>query len=144
MELGDELHAGYVSLKRFHDLFSQRLPFLGHIKLNAAYVLSHLGDIILVPIVFCSTWKVFISFFFLASIIWLRRLVNSLRISTILSVAIARTILARGLLSGTNIKWETRKKRSSEGSVAWTMPPVMVGLNGKLCLSFYSASKLMI
>jgi hypothetical protein len=99
MELGDEFHAGYVSLKRFHDLFSQRLPFLGHIKLNAVYVLSHLGDIIPVPIVFCYTWKVSISFFLFWQVFNLERVVNELRISTISFVVIARISTASDLLS---------------------------------------------
>jgi hypothetical protein len=49
---------GPVTLQRFHDLFSTRRPFLGHIKLNTVDVLSHLGDIIPIPTMFCSTWKV--------------------------------------------------------------------------------------
>ena len=58
MELGNELHAGFVTLRNFLDKFGQRLPFLGHIKLNAVDVVSHLGEIIPVPTMFCSTWKV--------------------------------------------------------------------------------------
>jgi hypothetical protein len=56
--LGNELSAGHVSFRRFHDWFSQRLPFLGHVKINAVNVVNHLGDVIPVPDVFCSTWKV--------------------------------------------------------------------------------------
>jgi hypothetical protein len=59
MEVGNELRRGQVSLDSFHNLFSQRLPFLGHIKLNTVQVLNHLGDIIAVPDMFCSTWKDF-------------------------------------------------------------------------------------
>jgi hypothetical protein len=58
MELGNELRAGFVSLRRFHDLFSQRLISLDHIKINSVDVVSHLGVIIPVPTIFCSTWKV--------------------------------------------------------------------------------------
>jgi hypothetical protein len=58
LEIGNELCASPVSLHKFHDLCNQRLPFLGHIKLNAVQVVSHLGDIIPVPTMFCSTWKV--------------------------------------------------------------------------------------
>jgi hypothetical protein len=45
MELGDELHAGYVSLKRFHDLFSQRLPFLapGSHQIECGICIESLG-----------------------------------------------------------------------------------------------------
>jgi hypothetical protein len=59
MELENELRTGHVSLEGFYALFSQRLPFLGHIKINAVQVVNHLGDVIPVPDVFCSTWKVF-------------------------------------------------------------------------------------
>ena len=58
MDLGNELQAGRVSLERFHNILTRRLPFLGHIKLNAVTVVSHLGDIIPVPSIFCSTWEV--------------------------------------------------------------------------------------
>jgi hypothetical protein len=58
MELGKNLRAGRVSLKKLHDIFSQRLPYLGHIPLIAMDVVSHLGDNIPVPSVFTSTWKV--------------------------------------------------------------------------------------
>lgn len=57
MELGNELHAGHVSLKQFHGLLIRHLPLL-HIKLNAVHVVSHLGYIIPVPNMFCSSWKV--------------------------------------------------------------------------------------
>jgi hypothetical protein len=58
MELGNELRAGLASLWRFHDLFSQHLPPLYHIKLNTVEVLTHLGENIPVPTIFCSRWKV--------------------------------------------------------------------------------------
>jgi hypothetical protein len=58
MDARDELRTGHVSLKSLRDLFNQRLPFLGHIKLNTIQILDHLGDIILVPDMFCSTPKV--------------------------------------------------------------------------------------
>jgi len=57
IELSNEFRAGPVSLRRLRDLFNQRL-FLGHVRLNAIEVVSHLGDIIPVPTIFCSTWKV--------------------------------------------------------------------------------------
>ncbi|KIM85575.1 hypothetical protein PILCRDRAFT_338021 [Piloderma croceum F 1598] len=59
MELGNELQAGRVSLARFHTLLTRRLPFLSHIKLNTVTVVSHLGDVIPVPSIFCSTWEDF-------------------------------------------------------------------------------------
>ena len=58
MDLGNELSFGSIPLRSFHDLFSKRLPFLGHIKLSAVNVVSHLGDIIPVPTLFCTTWEV--------------------------------------------------------------------------------------
>jgi hypothetical protein len=58
MELGNDARADRVSLKELHDMFSQRLPHLGHIPLITVDVVSHLGDIIPVPSVFASTWKV--------------------------------------------------------------------------------------
>jgi hypothetical protein len=58
MELGNELRAGFVSLQKFHNVFCQHLPSLDHIKLNAVDVVSHLGDIIPIPTLFCSMWKV--------------------------------------------------------------------------------------
>jgi hypothetical protein len=58
MELGNELRAGFVSLSRFHDLYSRRLTSLYHIKLNSVDIVSHLGQTIPVPTIFCSTWKV--------------------------------------------------------------------------------------
>jgi hypothetical protein len=63
MVLGNKSHAVPASHQRFHDLFAERLCFMGRIKLNTVDVLSHLGDIIPVPTIFCSTWKVrFITF----------------------------------------------------------------------------------
>ena len=58
MDLGDELRAGLATLQRFHDLFSQRLPSLYHIKLHTVEIISHLGENIPVPTIFCSTWNV--------------------------------------------------------------------------------------
>ena len=60
MELGNELLAGFVSPRRFHDLFIQRRPSFRHIKLNAVDVVTHLGDTIPVPTMFCFTWKVLV------------------------------------------------------------------------------------
>ncbi|KIM74362.1 hypothetical protein PILCRDRAFT_828352 [Piloderma croceum F 1598] len=58
-ELGTELHAGLATLQRFHGFNHQILPSLYHIKLNTVDVLNHLGEIIPVPTIFCSTWKDF-------------------------------------------------------------------------------------
>lgn len=58
LALANELQAGRVSLARFHAILTRRLPFLGHIKLNAVTVVSHLGDVIPVPDIFCTSWKV--------------------------------------------------------------------------------------
>ena len=58
MDLGNELLAGHESLKCFHDLLNRRLPSMGHIQINAVQVVDHLGCIIPVPTIFCSTWKV--------------------------------------------------------------------------------------
>ena len=58
MELGNELRAGFVSLSRFHDIYSRRLTSLYHIKLNSVDIISHLGQTIPIPTIFCSTWKV--------------------------------------------------------------------------------------
>ena len=55
MELGNELWAGFVSLNRFHDIYSRRLTSLYHIKLNSVDIVSHLTPI---PTIFCSTSKV--------------------------------------------------------------------------------------
>jgi hypothetical protein len=58
MDIGNELRTGYVSLKRFHAILEQRLPDIGHIQVQAVYVVDHLGQNIPVPFIFCSRWEV--------------------------------------------------------------------------------------
>jgi hypothetical protein len=58
MDLGNELTAGHVSLKELHLRLKQHSSSLHHIKINTVQVVDHLGEIILVPTIFCSTWKV--------------------------------------------------------------------------------------
>ncbi|KIM74240.1 hypothetical protein PILCRDRAFT_709571 [Piloderma croceum F 1598] len=57
MDIGNELRTGYVSLKRFHATLAQRLPDIGHIQVQAVYVVDHLGQNIPVPFIFCSRWE---------------------------------------------------------------------------------------
>jgi hypothetical protein len=61
IDIGNELRTGHVPLARFRDLLTQRLPFLGHIKINSIHVVDHLGQSIPVPTIFCSNWKVILS-----------------------------------------------------------------------------------
>ena len=58
MELGAEMCANQLSLKRFHTSLSERLPYLGHIQLHTVQVVDHLGRIIPIPTQFCSSWTV--------------------------------------------------------------------------------------
>ena len=57
-DIGNELHTGFVSLTKFHALYSNRLPSMCHIKLDAVDVVSHLGYNIPIPAMFCVTWEV--------------------------------------------------------------------------------------
>jgi len=100
MEFGNELCGGHVSLEGFHSLFSQRLPFLGHIKINAVQVVSHLGDVIPVPDMFCSTWKVI----FVSSAYRSAHTSRQARISTISSTAIVKIASEITSLSKATIK----------------------------------------
>jgi hypothetical protein len=58
MELGNELRAGRVSLRKFHCLLEQYPVFLHHIQLSTVKVVDHLGQSIPIPSMFCSAWKV--------------------------------------------------------------------------------------
>lgn len=57
----NEFCANDISLKQFRALLTERLPSLGHIQVNAVKVVDHLGRIVPIPTVFCSTWEVIYS-----------------------------------------------------------------------------------
>ena len=58
MELGNELWTGFVSLNRFHDIYSRRPTSLYHIKLKCVDIVSHFRQTTPIPTIFCSTSKV--------------------------------------------------------------------------------------
>ena len=58
MELGNQLNISHIALKEFHDLLRQQVPSLVHIKVDTVQVVDHLGRILPVPLLFCSTWTV--------------------------------------------------------------------------------------
>src|SRR6202020_1980643 len=57
-DLGNKLHAGCVSLKEFRAYLSQGPASLNDIPVIKLHIVGHLGQNILVPIMFCSSWKV--------------------------------------------------------------------------------------
>lgn len=61
MELWNELYAVQIPLRMFQDSLQSYLLSLNNIQVNAVQVLEvvdHLGRLLSLPILFCSTWKV--------------------------------------------------------------------------------------
>ena len=70
--------SGADCVKKFHDLLQPHLPSLCHIPLNVVQIIDHLGCIIPVPILFCSTWKVPFGYMLLCQAANLGRYVRNL------------------------------------------------------------------
>jgi hypothetical protein len=60
-DLGNNLCAGRVSLKDFRKYFSQGPASLHDIQVIKVQIVDHLGQNIPVPIAFCSSWNVRLS-----------------------------------------------------------------------------------
>jgi len=57
-ELGNQMQAGLVSIEDVRSALRQRSRSLDHVHDSIVLVVDHLGMVIPIPILFCSTWKV--------------------------------------------------------------------------------------
>jgi hypothetical protein len=57
-DLGDNLCTGHLSLGEFRAYFNRGPICLRDIQVAKVHIVDHLGEVLSVPIIFCSSWKV--------------------------------------------------------------------------------------